>query len=213
MLELSRSLPQVLQQMNLGERLREGRIMDLWPEVVGPTVAERSRPVKCHDGVLTVAVSSSVWLQQLTMMRQEIVRLFAERIGKGAITEIDFTSRGWSEWHEDPILPVLKPRTLAKLSLGATLPDRQQQHLEAAVREIPDEGLRERAARMIAKAQLRQEALKAKGWKPCGQCGELHDRGKPLCIVCETAVNTTLGGYTPEGRTETTDGQSQVPPP
>lgn len=205
MLELSRSLPQVLQQMNLGERLREGRIMDLWADVVGATVAERSRPVKCRDGVLTVAVSSSVWLQQLTMMRQEIVRLFAERIGKGAITEIVFTARGWSERDEDPILPTLKPRTVAKLTLDKPLPAPQQQHLEAAVREIPDEALRERAARMIAKAQLRQEALKAKGWQPCGQCGELHDRGKPLCIVCETANNTVAGAYTPEGRTETTD--------
>jgi hypothetical protein len=207
MLELSRSLPLVLQQMNLGERLREGRIMDLWPEVVGPTVAERSRPVKCRDGVLTVAVSSSVWLQQLTMMRQEIVRLFGERIGKGAITEIKFTAHGYAEWHEDPVLPTLKPRSTAKLDLAGTLPAAQQQHLDTAVREIPDDDLRARAARMIVKAQLRQEALKAKGWKACSQCGELHDRGRPLCIVCETAQNTTQGGYTPEGRTETTDGQ------
>ncbi len=204
MLELSKSLPQVLQQMNLGERLREGRIMDLWPEVVGPAVAERSRPLKCHDGVLTVAVSSSVWLQQLTMMRQEIVRLFAERIGKGAITEISFTARGWGEWHEDTVLPTLRPRSVAKLGLGEVLPEPQRQHLDAAVREIADEGLREKAARMIAKAQLRQEALKAKGWKACVTCGELQDRGRPLCIVCETAANTSQGGYTPQGRNETT---------
>jgi hypothetical protein len=207
MLDLARALPQVLQQMNLGERLREGRIMDLWPEVVGPTVAERSRPVKCRDGVLTVAVSSSVWLQQLTMMRQEIVRLFAERIGKGAITEISFTAHGYSEWGSDPVLATLKPRATTKLQLGDKLPDAQQHHLDEAVKEIPDDGLRLRAARMIAKAQLRQEALKAKGWKPCVQCGELQDRGRPLCIVCETAQNSVAGGYTPEGRTETADGQ------
>lgn len=187
MLDLSKALPQILQQLNLGERLREGRIMDLWADVVGPTVAERSRPVKCRDGILTVAVSSSVWLQQLTMMRRDIVRMFAERIGPQAITDIQFTALGWSERPADPIFPEGAPRPNNRLQLNEDLQPPLRAELQAAVAQIPDEALRERASRMLKKAQLRQDALKAKGWLPCRQCGELHDRPKPLCIVCDVA--------------------------
>ena len=167
MLELSKSLPLILQQMNLGDRLREGRIMDLWPEVVGPTVATRSRATKCRDGVLTVSVAGSVWLQQLTMMRLEIVRLFAQRVGPDAVTDIRFTAHGWSEWPTDDTPRADRARPTGRLDLSGTLPAQQQQHLETALADIPDDALRQQAGRVMAKAELRQNALKAKGWKGC----------------------------------------------
>lgn len=187
MLELSKALPQILQQMNLGERLREGRIMDLWPEVVGANIAARSRATKCRDGVLTVSVASSVWLQQLTMMRLEIVKLFAQRVGPDAVTDIRFTAHGWSEWPKDNTPRADHHRATGRLDLSGQLPAQQQAHLTSALALIPDDDLRVRAGRVMAKAQLRQQALKAKGWKSCNLCGELHDRPKPLCIVCEVS--------------------------
>jgi hypothetical protein len=187
MLELSKALPQILQQMNLGERLREGRIMDLWPVVVGPDIAARSRATKCRDGLLTVSVASSVWLQQLTMMRLEIVKMFTQRIGPDAVTDIRFTAHGWSEWPVDHTPRSDRPRATGRLDLSGKLAVPQQEHLTSALAQIPDDDLRLRAGRLMAKAELRQQALKAKGWKHCGLCGELHDRPKPMCIVCEVS--------------------------
>lgn len=186
MLDFAKALPAVLSSLNLGERLREGRLMTLWPDVVGAAVAAQTRPIKCRDGVLLVAVSSSAWLQQLTLMRGEIVRQYDRKVGKGAIREVTFTAHGWSEWPKGAAPPPEPPaKERSRLELPPTLPPRQQEKLDEALKAIGDEDLRDKTARVLAKAMRRQETLKQKGWKPCRHCGELHNRPKPLCILCE----------------------------
>lgn len=187
MLDFAKALPQVLASLNLGERLREGRLMTLWPEVVGPTVAAQTRPLKCRDGILHVAVSSSAWLQQLALMRNEIVRHYDRKVGKGAIHEVRFTAHGWSQWPGgDPNYQELTRKEHGKLELVPVLAPRQQERLNEALEAIGDIELRERAARVLAKAVARQEALRQKGWRACRICGELHDREqRQVCILCE----------------------------
>jgi predicted nucleic acid-binding Zn ribbon protein len=45
---------------------------DRWPEVVGPMLAERSRPVEVLDGVLIIACEDASWASQLSWMDAQI---------------------------------------------------------------------------------------------------------------------------------------------
>jgi predicted nucleic acid-binding Zn ribbon protein len=65
-------LREILRSKPAGKRLREGKIWDVWEEAVGKQIASRARPVKVSDGLLTVAVATSPWMQQLTFLKREI---------------------------------------------------------------------------------------------------------------------------------------------
>jgi predicted nucleic acid-binding Zn ribbon protein len=49
------------------------RVQASWSDVVGPVVAEESRPVAERDGVVTVACRSAVWAQELEMLGPDLV--------------------------------------------------------------------------------------------------------------------------------------------
>jgi len=51
---------------------------------VGDRIADRCRPVKAHEGVLTVVCESSVWSQQLTMMEFDLLERLRAEIGDPA---------------------------------------------------------------------------------------------------------------------------------
>ena len=72
--------------------LEQQRALEAWPEVVGQEIARHSRAVSIHDGVLRVQVESSVWAQELVLLRPRIVEQFASRLGPGEIREIRFHS-------------------------------------------------------------------------------------------------------------------------
>lgn len=49
------------------------RIWDMWSVSVGDTIAREAKPGAFKDGILIVHVSSSVWLQQLTFLKQDMI--------------------------------------------------------------------------------------------------------------------------------------------
>ncbi len=66
------------------------RVWTLWPDVVGPEIARRSAPVTLRRGLLTVAVTSSAWVQQLSFLRERVRRALNEALGADRIREIRF---------------------------------------------------------------------------------------------------------------------------
>lgn len=82
--------------MSKRPELREGverqEALECWPDVVGPMIAEHSRAISLHDGLLQVQVDGSVWAQELTMLQEDIKAAFACRLGDGAVREIRFHS-------------------------------------------------------------------------------------------------------------------------
>lgn len=108
----------------IGQRLREARIWTLWEEAVGPTVASKARPVQFRDGVLTVAVTSAPWLQQLTFMKKDLVATLNRSCGEELVREI-FLKAGTLPSTTRPPKPA-PPRTVTPLSS-----QRRQEILEA----------------------------------------------------------------------------------
>lgn len=72
----------------LEKRLREARIWDIWEEAVGAQIAAKAQPAKFQAGTLTVAVATPPWMQQLTYLRQEMIRKLNNLLGEELITEI-----------------------------------------------------------------------------------------------------------------------------
>ena len=49
-------------------------VVQRWPDIVGEHIARRSEAIRYDDGILYVAVSNSVWRQELAMQTEHILR-------------------------------------------------------------------------------------------------------------------------------------------
>lgn len=77
----------------LDERLRQYQALVIWDEIVGPQIAARAKPERIRDGVLEVCVDQPTWMQQLQLLKPQILAKLNARLGEGALREI-FLKRG-----------------------------------------------------------------------------------------------------------------------
>ena len=87
-------LGEVIRDLGLTKRLSEQRAVVDWPNVVGARVAGHSRALRVDGGMLFVQVDSSVWAQELSLMKRRILRELNARIGKDVIENVHFVVGG-----------------------------------------------------------------------------------------------------------------------
>ena len=83
-------LEKVLSSLNLGIKVKQYQIWDVWDSVVGEPIARQAQPQQIRNMILWITVSSSTWMQQLEFMKQQIIDRLNERIGEKVIKDIRF---------------------------------------------------------------------------------------------------------------------------
>lgn len=86
-------LDSLLQGWGLNERLQQYRAVLIWDDVVGPQIAARTRPERIRDGVLEVCVDQPVWMQQLQLLKPQLLAKLNARLGDAPLRDI-FLKRG-----------------------------------------------------------------------------------------------------------------------
>jgi hypothetical protein len=138
---LSRTLGSILKARGLGSRLDEYRVFGQWEKSVGPVIARHAQPQIVRGKKLTLIVDSPAWMQQLSLLKPQIVEKVNRNLGKETIKDImlrlgEVESR--TEPSEGP--PV---RTVLR-------PDEREKIAEY-VRDIGDADTREAVRRVIEK--------------------------------------------------------------
>lgn len=154
---LSGILKDALKTLGLHDRIEELSVLSLWERLVGPQIAQRSTPVSVFDHVLYVHVSDNVWMHQLYLHKQTILRKIEQELGKGAIRDLSFRI-GTVE--QPPIRKRKQPNppALDRIDLDPETLER----IERILAEIEDEELRSVLRRiMIKDAKLKRYRL----WK------------------------------------------------
>jgi hypothetical protein len=131
----------------------EYRLRLAWNQALGNTIAQQAQPLRLARGLLTVAVRSSVWVQELQMMAPEILdRLRQHRVGR-AVEKIRFRI-GSVEPPEKPAEDL--PRLLSRVELNSEALS-QLDHLCATVGDPELRSIIHRVAEKDAKLrQLRE---------------------------------------------------------
>ncbi len=80
----------VLKKRGMTSKLEENALVKLWPKAVGPQIASKTQPDCLRNGTLFVKTISSVWVQQLHFIKEEIRSKLNELSGKSSIKEIRF---------------------------------------------------------------------------------------------------------------------------
>jgi len=75
----------------LAVKLEENALFKLWPQAVGAKIAAQTQPDSLRAGTLFVKTTSSVWVQQLHFIKEDILQKINELAGKQTVQEIMFT--------------------------------------------------------------------------------------------------------------------------
>ena len=119
-----------------------------WTDFVGPKIAARTRPDGIFDRVLVIEVVSSAWLQELNMLRAQILAGLLERVGSPRLfDELRFKIAGRARRH-DVIRP--KPRAVVAKTVKTVAPASglAREKIVREVEVVDDEELRELIARV-----------------------------------------------------------------
>jgi predicted nucleic acid-binding Zn ribbon protein len=77
---IGEALSQYLARRGLKARVDQARVLDDWPELVGPQIARVTAPEGIsEDGMLFVRVATAPWMQELQMQSPAILRQLALR--------------------------------------------------------------------------------------------------------------------------------------
>ena len=138
---LSHTLGKMLKARGMGSRLDEYRVFGQWEKAVGSVIASHAQPQAVRGKKLTLVVDSPAWMQQLSLLKPQIVEKVNRTLGKETIKEItlrlgEVASR--EQPAEEP--PV---RTV----LGRD----EREKIEGYVRGIGDPAIKEAISRVIEK--------------------------------------------------------------
>jgi hypothetical protein len=78
----------MFEQPGLGEQLSRHQAWLIWDKVVGEQIAARARPLKLRRNILEVQVDHPVWMQQLQMLKPQILKKLANQLPGSGITDI-----------------------------------------------------------------------------------------------------------------------------
>jgi predicted nucleic acid-binding Zn ribbon protein len=137
-----------LELHGITDQVRAGRVVTEWTELVGPKIAQRTRPDGVTDRMLWVEVASSAWLQELNLLRPQLLQNLRERVGEPTLfDDLRFRLAGRTRREVSaprvPRRPTPPPRPLPPPATGAAR--------ERIVREagaVDDHELRELIARV-----------------------------------------------------------------
>ncbi len=92
---LSDLVPKVLSAMRVEQRVAESQIIQVWNQVMDPTLAAHAQPVGLVKGTLFVNVDSNVWLSEIVRYRRlEILERIRHVVGRTMVQKISFRVGG-----------------------------------------------------------------------------------------------------------------------
>lgn len=81
-------ISQFIAQNELGQKLDETQIMQLWPRVAGEIIGSYTQSLYVHNRTLYVQLSSAVLRNELMMLRSELLQKLNAEIGHQVIDNI-----------------------------------------------------------------------------------------------------------------------------
>ena len=88
--QIGKLIQQFLRQESLESPLNEQRLLNAWPQILGPTIASYTRELYIKNQILYVHLTSAALRQELMMGRELLVRNLNKAVGATVITNIIF---------------------------------------------------------------------------------------------------------------------------
>ena len=177
-----------LKSQELAAALRPHLAKAHWAEVVGPQVAGVTQVEAVRSGVLFVRVKNSVWANELTLLKDDMVRRLNQKLGGRVLTDIHFKASGLAKSKTKAglfVSPAPTAGELAKVPVSKAAAAR----IDAKLASVTDDALRGRIRDVMLRAARTEEWKRRQGWPVCVRCGALSEPppvpdDAALCAVC-----------------------------
>lgn len=83
-------LPHFLNRRGLAAKVEAASVLGEWERLVGPQISAVTRPIRVSEGALIVAVATSAWMMELTLIKGELMRRINAGKGAGRIQQLVF---------------------------------------------------------------------------------------------------------------------------
>jgi hypothetical protein len=80
-------------QLNIRSRKKEYEALRQWPDIVGTEVAEHTKPLYIAEKFLYIKCDGSVWSQEISFRKNEIIRKINDFLGFVAVMDIRYKVR------------------------------------------------------------------------------------------------------------------------
>jgi len=134
------ALSSALKRQRLDRRTKQEVAAANWSEVVGEKAAAASTPEGIRDGILFVACKSPTWAQELTLLKDQIIRELNKKVGSKALTDIRFSGSGLPKADQAPAGEE-QTRPSPKEIQNITLDAAELSRVEKATKGVRDEHL------------------------------------------------------------------------
>lgn len=190
---IARTLKFALRGLDMDQRLAESRAMALWPEIVGEVTAGKTRALHVNRGTLVIQVTSSVWANQLNLMKPTLLASIASKVGAGVIKDLRWKSGAVDASDKDAVDAGMIVAPARRKVEETPLTERETAAIARQAAQVEDPKLSERLAKLLEAQARRKHRLQAAGWLACHRCGCLHDPAaepaqSKLCPVCHLEV-------------------------
>ncbi|WP_333650654.1 DUF721 domain-containing protein [Candidatus Binatus sp.] len=109
------------------------RLAKAWPEIVGEAIARRTEIVSLKFHTAVVKVSGAMWIQELNLMRSQILARVTQRLGDDVVRELRFV-QGRLSRRERPKLRTVSRATTTRKSIE--LPELKDPELREAFERL-----------------------------------------------------------------------------
>lgn len=83
-------IPALLEKLGLTKGIADHSVLERWPEIVGPKIAEVATAERIRDGKLWVSVSHPAWRNELVFMKRELIDKINATMGSDVVKDIIF---------------------------------------------------------------------------------------------------------------------------
>jgi len=140
---LSQIIGSLMRARGLQSRMSEYRIFGQWEKTVGSVIAGHAQPVSVRGSKLFLAVDSPAWMQQLSLLKPEIIEKVNRSLGKEAIKEIGLNL--------GEVTPLRAPAEQEASPAPVTLSPEDRAAIESTVAGIKDADVRQAMRRVMEK--------------------------------------------------------------
>ena len=142
---VSSLLKEMLGKPGFGEQITRHQAWLVWDKIVGKQIATRARPLRLRKGVLEVAVDHPVWMQQLQMMKPQILAKIQDEVPSAGITDLYLRKTAQVT---APAATAPAPDKSQPLE-GIELNENEQSRIDELVKDITDPGLQHELRRFF----------------------------------------------------------------
>ncbi|HUH66648.1 MAG TPA: DUF721 domain-containing protein [Syntrophales bacterium] len=148
--KLGSVLPGILKKHNIGFDAEHERLLEVWRKAVGQRISAQTRPDKLRRNTLFVKASSPAWMQQLHILKEEIIEKLNTLFGKELVKDVHFS------------IGDISPAALTdsyKISLSPEsypLKEKDKKMIEKSISSVTDPELKEILRRVMTKNIIRR---------------------------------------------------------